>query len=51
MDKGASDNDDSDDTAALLAAAVEEAKAGRKFVYSKMKCPLDKQVNIEALII
>jgi len=48
VDKGASANDDSDDTAALL-AAVEEAKASRKSVYiPEGRFNFDKQVNIEA---
>ena len=48
MDKGASANDDSDDTAALL-AAVEEAKASGKSVYiPEGRFNFDKQVNIEA---
>ena len=48
VDKGASANDDSDDTAALL-AAVEEAKASGKSVYIPEGCfNFDKQVNIEA---
>ncbi|WP_430466168.1 YSIRK-type signal peptide-containing protein [Streptococcus salivarius] len=48
VDKGASANDDSDDTAALL-AAVEEAKASGKSVYiPKGRFNFDKQVNIEA---
>ena len=48
LDKGASANDDSDDTAALL-AAVEEAKASGKSVYIPEGCfNFDKQVNIEA---
>ena len=48
VDKGASANDDSDDTAALL-AAVEEAKAIGKSVYiPEGRCNFDKQVNIEA---
>ncbi|MBS4923448.1 MAG: YSIRK-type signal peptide-containing protein [Streptococcus salivarius] len=46
--KGASANDDSDDTAALL-AAVEEAKASGKSVYiPEGRFNFDKQVNIEA---
>ena len=48
VDKGASANDDSDDTAALL-AAVEEAKASGKAVYiPEGRFNFDKQVNIEA---
>ena len=48
VDKGASANDDSDDTSALL-AAVEEAKASGKSVYIPEGCfNFDKQVNIEA---
>ena len=48
VDKGASANDDSDDTAALL-AAVEEAKASGKSVYiPEGRFNFDKQVNIEA---
>ena len=48
VDKGASANDDSDDTAALL-AAVEEAKANGKSVYiPEGRFNFDKQVNIEA---
>ena len=48
VDKGASANDDSDDTAALL-AAVEEAKAIGKSVYiPEGRFNFDKQVNIEA---
>lgn len=48
VDKGASANDDSDDTAALL-AAVEEAKASGKSVYiPEGHFNFDKQVNIEA---
>lgn len=48
VDKGASANDDSDDTAALL-AAVEEAKASGKSVYIPVgRFNFDKQVNIEA---
>ena len=48
VDKGASANDDSDDTAALL-AAVEEAKARGKSVYiPEGRFNFDKQVNIEA---
>ena len=48
LDKGASANDDSDDTAALL-AAVEEAKASGKSVYiPEGRFNFDKQVNIEA---
>ena len=48
VDKGASANDDGDDTAALL-AAVEEAKASGKSVYIPEGCfNFDKQVNIEA---
>ena len=48
VDKGASANDDSDDTAALL-AAVEEAKASEKSVYiPEGRFNFDKQVNIEA---
>ena len=47
VDKGASANDDSDDTAALL-AAVEEAKASGKSVYiPEGRFNFDKQVNIE----
>ena len=47
-DKGASANDDGDDTAALL-AAVEEAKASGKSVYiPEGRFNFDKQVNIEA---
>ena len=50
VDKGASANDDSDDTAALL-AAVEEAKASGKSVYiPEGRFNFDKQVNIEAII-
>ena len=48
VDKGASANDDSDDTAALL-AAVEEAKASGKSIYiPEGRFNFDKQVNIEA---
>jgi len=48
VDKGASANDDSDDTAALL-AALEEAKASGKSVYiPEGRFNFDKQVNIEA---
>lgn len=48
VDKGASANDDSDDTAALL-AVVEEAKASGKSVYiPEGRFNFDKQVNIEA---
>ena len=48
VDKGASANDDSDDTAALL-VAVEEAKASGKSVYiPEGRFNFDKQVNIEA---
>lgn len=48
VDKGASANDDSDDTAALL-AAVEEAKASEKSVYiPEGRFNFDKQINIEA---
>ena len=48
VDKGASANDDRDDTAALL-AAVEEAKASGKSVYiPEGRFNFDKQVNIEA---
>ena len=48
VDKGASANDESDDTAALL-AAVEEAKASGKSVYiPEGRFNFDKQVNIEA---
>ena len=48
VDKGAFANDDSDDTAALL-AAVEEAKASGKSVYiPEGRFNFDKQVNIEA---
>ncbi|MFS9103686.1 YSIRK-type signal peptide-containing protein [Streptococcus salivarius] len=48
VDKGASANDDSDDTAALL-AAFEEAKASGKSVYiPEGRFNFDKQVNIEA---
>lgn len=48
VDKGASANDDGDDTAALL-AAVEEAKASGKSVYiPEGRFNFDKQVNIEA---
>ena len=48
VDKGASANDDSDDTVALL-AAVEEAKASGKSVYiPEGRFNFDKQVNIEA---
>ena len=48
VEKGASANDDIDDTAALL-AAVEEAKASGKSVYiPEGRFNFDKQVNIEA---
>lgn len=48
VDKGASANDDSDDTAALL-AAIDEAKASGKSVYiPEGRFNFDKQVNIEA---
>lgn len=48
VDKGASANDDSDDTAALL-AAVEEAKVSGKSVYiPEGRFNFDKQINIEA---
>lgn len=48
VDKGASANDDGDDTAALL-ATVEEAKASGKSVYiPEGRFNFDKQVNIEA---
>lgn len=48
VDKGASANDDSDDTAALL-AAVEEAKVSGKSVYiPEGRFNFDNQVNIEA---
>lgn len=48
VDKGASANDDSDDTAALL-AAVEETKVSGKSVYiPEGRFNFDKQVNIEA---
>ena len=48
VEKGASANDDGDDTAALL-AAVEEAKASGKSVYiPEGRFNFDKQVNIEA---
>ena len=48
VDKGASANDDSDDTAALL-AAVEVAKPSGKSVYiPEGRFNFDKQVNIEA---
>lgn len=48
VDKGASANDDGDDTVALL-AAVEEAKASGKSVYiPEGRFNFDKQVNIEA---
>ena len=48
VDKGASANDDSDDTDALL-AAVDEAKASGKSVYiPEGRFNFDKQVNIEA---
>ena len=48
VDKGASANDDGDDTAALL-AAVEEAKASGKSIYiPEGRFNFDKQVNIEA---
>lgn len=48
VDKGASANDDSDDTAALL-AAVEEAKVSGESVYiPEGRFNFDKQVNIEA---
>ena len=48
VDKGASANDDSDDTSALL-AALDEAKASGKSVYiPEGRFNFDKQVNIEA---
>ena len=48
VDKGASANDDSDDTSALL-AAIDEAKASGKSVYiPEGRFNFDKQVNIEA---
>lgn len=48
VDKGASANDDSDDTSALL-AAIDEAKASGKSVYiPEGHFNFDKQVNIEA---
>ena len=48
VDKGASANDDSDDTSALL-AAIDEAKTSGKFVYiPEGRFNFDKQVNIEA---
>lgn len=48
VDKGASANDDSDDTPALL-AAIDEAKASGKSVYiPEGRFNFDKQVNIEA---
>lgn len=48
VDKGASADDDSDDTAALL-AAIDEAKASGKSVYiPEGRFNFDKQVNIEA---
>ena len=48
VDKGASANDDSDDTSALL-AAIDEAKASGKSVYIPVgRFNFDKQVNIEA---
>ena len=48
MDKGASANDDSDDTSALL-AAIDEAKSSGKSVYiPEGRFNFDKQVNIEA---
>lgn len=48
VDKGASANDDSDDTSALL-AAIDEAKVSGKSVYiPEGRFNFDKQVNIEA---
>ena len=48
VDKGASANDDSDDTSALL-AAIDEAKSSGKSVYiPEGRFNFDKQVNIEA---
>ena len=48
VDKGASANDDSDDTSALL-AAIDEAKASGKSVYiPEGRFNFDKLVNIEA---
>ena len=48
LDKGASANDDGDDTAALL-AAVDEAKATGKSIYIPQgRFNFDKQINIEA---
>ena len=48
VDKGASANDDSDDTSALL-AAIDEAKASGKSVFiPEGRFNFDKQVNIEA---
>lgn len=48
VDKGASANNDSDDTSALL-AAIDEAKASGKSVYiPEGRFNFDKQVNIEA---
>lgn len=48
VDKGASANDDSDDTSALL-AAIDEAKTSGKSVYiPEGRFNFDKQVNIEA---
>ena len=48
VDKGASANDDSDDTSALL-ATIDEAKASGKSVYiPEGRFNFDKQVNIEA---
>ena len=48
VDKGASANDDSDDTPALL-AAIDEAKASGKSVYiPEGRFNFDKQINIEA---
>lgn len=48
VDNGASANDDSDDTSALL-AAIDEAKASGKSVYiPEGRFNFDKQVNIEA---
>ena len=48
VDKGASANDDSDDTSALL-AAIDEAKASGKSVYiPEGRFNFDKQINIEA---
>ena len=48
VDKGASANDDSDDTSALL-VAIDEAKASGKSVYiPEGRFNFDKQVNIEA---